>query len=196
MRTIQRVMDSIRRDLVFAWWSILRNTIAGSVFVPQVLRTVLYRSSGLAIRSFNIREGQVIDNRRLGIGEGTFVNRGCSFEGEGRIDIGADCQIGPETIFITSNHERRADGTIDTRPTYLDIKVGDRAWIGARAVILPGAVVEEDCVIAAGAVVRGRCLAGRTYGGVPARLLTAPVAGDGGAQQSPTRGTARQAVSG
>ena len=192
MHTLQRLMDSIRRDLALAARSTFRNTIAGSVLVPQVLRTLLYRSSGLAIRSFNIREGQVIDNSHLRIGDRTFVNRHCSFEGEGTIDIGADCQIGPETTFVTSNHERLPDGTVDTAPTYLDIKVGDGVWIGARSVILPGAVMEDDCIIAAGAVVRGRCLAGRSYGGVPARMLTSSAEPDADKEFSIRRRSALQ----
>ena len=61
--------------------------------------------------------------------------------------------------------------SINNDPTSLDIMVEEGAWIGARSVVLPGAVIERNCIIAAGAVVRGRCLAGGSYGGVPARLL-------------------------
>jgi maltose O-acetyltransferase len=175
---VRKALSSVRRDLSIGLRLVFRNSIAGSALVPQLLRTMLYRWSGLDVQSFNIREGQVIDNSRLRIGDRTFVNRHCSFEGKGLIDIGADCQIGPETAFLTSNHERLPDGSIDSVPTYLDIRVEDGAWIGARSVILPGAIIEKYRVIAAGAVVRGRCLAGATYGGVPARLL-APSSGKG-----------------
>jgi acetyltransferase-like isoleucine patch superfamily enzyme len=37
--------------------------------------------------------------------------------------------------------------------------------------VLPGAVVESGCVVAAGAVVTGHCLADGVYAGVPARRL-------------------------
>jgi|NGEPerStandDraft_6_1074524.scaffolds.fasta_scaffold02922_2 maltose O-acetyltransferase len=169
---ISKAARSIQRDLTLAGVLIFRNSIAGSVLVPQIVRTLLYRLSGLDIRSFNIREGQTIDNSHVQIGERTFVNRKCTFEGSGVIAIGSDCQLGPETMFITSTHERRGDGSINNDPRSLDIRVEDGAWIGARSVVLPGTVIEKNCIIAAGAVVRGRCLAGMTYGGVPARLLT------------------------
>jgi maltose O-acetyltransferase len=169
----RKALSSAQRDVSIGIVLIFRNSVAGSALVPQVLRTMLYRWSGLAIQSFNIREGQVIDNSHLRIGDRTFVNRHCSFEGKGVIDIGSDCQIGPETTFLTSNHERLPDGRIDNVPNYLDIRVGDGAWIGARSVILPGAIIGERCIIAAGAVVRGVCVAGATYAGVPARLLGA-----------------------
>ncbi len=169
-----KVTKSLQLDFAIASRSVFRNTLAGSVLVPRIIRTLLYRASGLAIRSFNIREGQVIENGSLGIGDRTFINCRCVFEGSGAIEIGADCQVGPETMFITSNHERRSDGTVSDDSAYGDIRVGDGAWIGARVVVLPGAIIEKDCIIAAGAVVRGRCLAGRTYGGVPARLIAEP----------------------
>lgn len=176
---MQKAVNSVLRDLIFAARSIVRNSLAGSVVTPQILRTMIYRCSGLPIRSFNIREGQIFDNGNVRIGDRTFVSRHCYFEGEGAIDIGKDCQIAAETMFLTTNHERNADGTIESEPTYLAIRVGDGAWIGARSIILPGADIGDDCIIAAGAVVRGQCLAGKAYGGVPARLL-AP---------SPDRGT-------
>jgi len=168
----KKALKSVQRDVAFAARSLIRNSLCGSILVPQILRTVLYRWSGLAIRSFNVREAQIFDNDRVRIGDRTFVSRHCYFEGKGLIDIGDNCQIGIDTMFLTSNHERLPDGTIDTAPTYLDIRVANGTWVGARSIILPGTVIEENCVIAAGAVVRGRCLAGQTYGGVPARLLT------------------------
>jgi maltose O-acetyltransferase len=171
MSQAKKALQSVWFDLGTAWYLIVRNHIAGSVLVPRVLRTVLYRLMGLKVHTFNIREGQIIENDNIIIGTGTFVNRGCSFEGSGLISIGAGCQLGPESMFITSAHQRRADGTVNDAPTYGDILVEDGAWIGARCIILPGAVIEQNTIIAAGALVRGRCLAGKSYGGVPARLL-------------------------
>jgi maltose O-acetyltransferase len=169
---VRKFLKSVRRDLAVAAVSTFRETIAGSVLVPQVIRTLLYRASGMReVRSYNIRPRQVLDNSNLCIGDRAAVNQACFFEGKGLIALGDDCRIGPQTTFITSLHERLPDGTLQADSTYLEIRVGPRAWIGARSVILPGAVIEEDCVIAAGSVVRGRCLAGLTYGGVPARRI-------------------------
>jgi maltose O-acetyltransferase len=168
---LNKAVGSVRRDLSLAVLLFFRNSVAGSALVPQIVRTMLYRLSGLDIRSFNVREGQVIDNSNIHIGDHTFVNRHCSFEGHGSIYIGDDCKLGPEIAFITSSHDRLPDGTIDNVFIPGEIRVEDGAWIGARSVILPGSVIERDCIIAAGAVVRGRCLAGQAYGGVPARLL-------------------------
>jgi maltose O-acetyltransferase len=172
---IAKAASSIKRDLITAARLIFRTSIIGSVLVPQIVRTMLYRLSGLDIRSFNVREGQVFENDDVHIGDQTYVSRKCSFEGDGTIVIGDNCQVGAESMFITSNHERLADGSVSRHPTALGITVGNGVWIGVRTVILPGAVIEDNCIIAAGAVVRGRCLAGGTYGGVPVRLLSPPL---------------------
>jgi maltose O-acetyltransferase len=175
---IVKAVRSIQRDLALAGRMTFRTSIIGSVLVPQIVRTVLYRLSGLDIRSFNVREGQVFENSHVHIGDQTYVGRKCSFEGDGAIVIGSGSQVGAETMFITSNHERLGDGSIDRAPTSIGITVGDGVWIGVRTIVLPGAVIEDNCIIAAGAVVRGRCQAGGTYGGVPVRLLSRTEPGD------------------
>ena len=51
------------------------------------------------------------------------------------------------------------------------MRIGSGSWLGANVVILPGAHIGENCVVAAGAVVRGtfpdRCV----IAGVPAKVI-------------------------
>lgn len=54
---------------------------------------------------------------------------------------------------------------------YRDIKIGNNVWIGANSIILPGVVVEDNVVIAAGSVVTKSLDSGYIYGGVPAKLI-------------------------
>jgi acetyltransferase-like isoleucine patch superfamily enzyme len=53
------------------------------------------------------------------------------------------------------------------------VKIGNNCVIGAGAIIMPGAVLEDDAKLAAGAVVtRSQILEkGKTYGGVPAKEI-------------------------
>ena len=51
------------------------------------------------------------------------------------------------------------------------IKIGNRCWIGAKAVILKDVELGDGCVVGAGAVVTKSFPAGSTIVGVPARLL-------------------------
>ena len=81
------------------------------------------------------------------------------------IEIGEDCHLAPQVMVLTATHGLDDDGHASREEEYLTTVIGDHVWIGARAIILPGAVVEDGCVVAAGAVVTGHCAAGGVYGG-------------------------------
>src|SRR5271167_2447317 len=55
---LNKAVASVQRDLALAAILFFRNSVAGSALVPQIVRTMLYRLSGLDIRSFNVREHQ------------------------------------------------------------------------------------------------------------------------------------------
>ena len=80
-----------------------------------------------------------------------------------------------EVMFCTSRHEITGNNLehsqIKKRPTGLPIKVENNCWIGARSTILPGVVIHEGCIIAAGSVVVKNCEPHSLYGGVPAKKI-------------------------
>ena len=51
------------------------------------------------------------------------------------------------------------------------IKIGNNVWIGAKATFLDGAIIGNNCVVAAGAVVNGIFPNNVIIGGVPAKIL-------------------------
>jgi acetyltransferase-like isoleucine patch superfamily enzyme len=51
------------------------------------------------------------------------------------------------------------------------IKIGSNVFIGYGAIILPGTVIEDNCVIGAGSVVRGVVPQNSVAAGVPARRI-------------------------
>jgi acetyltransferase-like isoleucine patch superfamily enzyme len=59
------------------------------------------------------------------------------------------------------------DGQMESAP----IVIGDRAWIGARAIVLKGVTIGHDAVIGAGSVVTRDVPPRAVVGGVPAREL-------------------------
>ena len=60
------------------------------------------------------------------------------------IHIAQDCVIDEEAVVLT--HDM-------TRGIYMDTRIGAKAVVGARSIIMPGVTVGEGCVIAPGAVV-------------------------------------------
>ena len=170
-RSVGAFFESLRIDLVAAWLHLVRNIIGGSHFLPRVVRFVIYRLAGLRFSTPDIAAGQRFYNNNVRIGRQTSVSRGCSFEGGGLIEIGEHCMVGPETAFVTSSHAGDGTGGIGRGIVSRPVTIGDRVWIGARCTLLPGAVVGDGCVLAAGSVVTGKCEPGFIYGGVPARRI-------------------------
>ena len=61
----------------------------------------------------------------------------------------------------------------DETITMYRVKIGNNCIIGAGSIIMPGAILEDDVKLAAGAVVtKSQVLKkGKTYGGVPAKQI-------------------------
>ena len=50
------------------------------------------------------------------------------------------------------------------------IQIKQGAWVGARTIILPGAIIEKDCLIGAGSTVHGATKEGTVWAGNPIRM--------------------------
>ncbi len=92
--------------------------------------------------------------------------------GTARIVIGDDTLFAPE-VMVTAANYRFDDGQPVTKQAMdeADVTIGRDVWLGARAIVLPGARIGDGAIIAAGAVVRGEIPPLTIAGGVPARAL-------------------------
>ncbi|CAN7339596.1 acyltransferase [Variovorax paradoxus] len=99
-----------------------------------------------------------------------FQSPGTYFQNlHGRIVIGRGSYIGPNVGLITANH--RLDD-LDKHEPGMDIVLGKRCWIGMNAVVMPGVVLGDDTIVAAGAIVTKSFASGAVIiGGVPAKVL-------------------------
>ncbi|HUB36551.1 MAG TPA: DapH/DapD/GlmU-related protein [Solirubrobacteraceae bacterium] len=154
-----------------ARWT-MRGRIATSPLVPEPLRRYLVRLGGVDLQGMVYGlERCWFQSAHISIGSGTYLNAGCWFEGNGRIEVGNDCLFGPEVMVLTSTHAQLPGGAIARVSESRAVRIGARSWLGARAVVLPGVEIGAGAVIAAGAVVSRDCEAGGYYGGVPARRI-------------------------
>ena len=141
------------------------------------LRTTLLRLGGTAVGDGTVVMGAVAFSggrhaaRNVHIGARCFVNQGCLFDATARIDIGDDVSLGHQVLVITSTHDaddpRHRAGALQSAP----VRVGAGAWIASRAVLLPGVVIGEGAIVAAGAVVTQSVPPHTMVGGVPARAI-------------------------
>ncbi|MFJ4226080.1 acyltransferase [Paenarthrobacter nicotinovorans] len=86
------------------------------------------------------------------------------------ITLGANCSIGMRVIFITASHEIGGPAHRAGSPTAGPISVGDGAWIGAGAIVLPGVSIGAGAIVGAGSVVTQDLEPHGIYVGSPARL--------------------------
>lgn len=146
--------------------------VAGYTFVPRLWRRRLLLAAGADVHSAPGRNFRFAgEHANLRVGRGSYMNRRVSIEAIAPVTIGDTCHLGPEVMVLTSHHPIDDSGSWTFGAEGREVTIGDKVWIGARAVILPGAVIESEVIIAAGAVVTGRCESFGVYGGVPARRL-------------------------
>jgi maltose O-acetyltransferase len=128
-------------------------------FVAPNLRTQALRAAGFQIGRASVFWGRPRFHgtgdiaRRLTIGTDSGFNAGCVFDLEDTVTIGNRVAVGHRVMFLTRDYEpgtpaQRA-GDVRRAP----IVVEDGAWIGARAVVLPGVTIGAGSVIGAGVAV-------------------------------------------
>jgi acetyltransferase-like isoleucine patch superfamily enzyme len=146
------------------------NHVVGKI-PSHVIRLAFYRH----VMGFELAEGVAIHlgarfdcTKGLSMGKNSVVNENCRLDPRGGISIGSNVSISAELIILTAEHDPDSpefDGR--TRP----VVIGDRVWIGTRATILPGVVLNEGAVVAAGAVVTKDVPAFTVVAGVPAKPI-------------------------
>jgi acetyltransferase-like isoleucine patch superfamily enzyme len=86
----------------------------------------------------------------LRIGHHSRINRDCCLDARDGLWIGDNVSISPWVAILTGEHD--ADDPA-FRYRSKPVRIEDHAWIGTRAMILPGVTVGRGAVVAAGAIV-------------------------------------------
>jgi len=106
--------------------------------------------------------------RRITIGAGTVINRGVVLDGRFPLTIGKHVSVSIQSVILTLEHDLSDP---NFRAVGAPVSLGDRAFIGTRAVVLPGVSIGENAGVATGAVVTKDVPAAAIVGGVPARPI-------------------------
>lgn len=108
--------------------------------------------------------------RKLKLGADCYVSENVVLDARGGLSIGDHVSIGVGAQIWTAQHDvDSSDFAFESAP----VSVGDRAWISARAIVLPGCSIGEGAVVAAGAVVVSDLPEWTVCAGVPARPVRA-----------------------
>ncbi|MFF5439519.1 acyltransferase [Streptomyces achromogenes] len=109
----------------------------------------------------------------LRIGDGVVLGRGSHVIADTTITIGSDCYFGPYVYVTSTNHSYDDPHQPIGKqwPRMEPVEIGPGCWIGTGAVILPGARIGRNVVVAAGAVVRGTVPDHAVVAGAPAKVV-------------------------
>lgn len=97
------------------------------------------------------------------LGADTFVNVNCVFLDSAEIRVGANVLVGRGVQLLTVTHPLRARDRVAPpnpdgqgapyRTSARPITIGDRVWLGAGTIVLPGVTIGADATVGAGSLV-------------------------------------------
>lgn len=109
-----------------------------------------------------------VSKKKIKIGENTCINRYCVLDGRGGLSIGDNVNISAEAAIYTGGHIIDSAGfDYYEKP----VEIGNRVWIGTRAMIMPGVKIGEGAMVLPAAVVTDDVLPYEIVGGVPAKVI-------------------------
>jgi maltose O-acetyltransferase len=165
---VRRLSEDVTRGSHILYFS----TLGSSVLTPRTLRRLLYSLAGASVQSApGIRMRFRGSAKNLTIGFATGIGWDVYIDAVGPVTIGNECGISAESMILTAHHPVGPDGHWSDRAVGRPVTIGDHVFLGSRADVLPGVTIESNVIVAAGAVVTRRCLAGGVYAGVPARRI-------------------------
>jgi maltose O-acetyltransferase len=134
------------------------------------IRKIVFKLAGLKIgRGSTIHMGvRFFAPRGITIGSDTVIGFGSFLDGRAPLKIGNHVDIASEVMVYNSEHNLESPyfEAIEEK-----VEIGDYAFIGPRAIILPGVKVGRGAVVAAGAVVTKDVEEYSIVAGVPAKVI-------------------------
>ena len=131
------------------------------LYLTRVLRIRMGQGASIAMGCF-------VTGRSIEIGARTVVNRRCYLDGRGGLRIGSNVSVSPECYLLSLTHDVNSPAFSALPKTTI---LGDRVWLGARAMVLPGVEMGEGSVAGAGSVVAKSCGPYEIVAGTPAKKI-------------------------
>lgn len=91
------------------------------------------------------------ETRRIGarIGRNSRINRDVRLDLRGGLTIGENVSISAEVLILTVSGQSTSRSSGERKPVVIE----DNAWVGTRAIVMPGVTIGRGAVVAVGAVV-------------------------------------------
>ncbi|MFH4515962.1 acyltransferase [Vibrio alginolyticus] len=105
--------------------------------------------------------------RNIYIEDGVTLNKGVYLQGRSKITISKGTVISRGV----SIYDASLDMNDRTKHNVNSVELGKNVWVGANSLILPGVVIGDNCLIAAGSVVTKSFDSNVLIGGNPAKII-------------------------
>ena len=129
--------------------------------IEQLLEGTLPKTSSI------LAPMEIDYGHQVRIGEGVFINHSVCMSAAAGIEIQDGAQIAPQVTILTVNHDLKDKIVVKCAPVV--VKKG--AWVGARAILMPGVTIGENAVIGAGSVVTKSIPDNAVAVGSPAKVI-------------------------
>lgn len=154
------------------WWDFSLMLVRWAGCVPiHTFRKFVYRLFGMKIgRGSTIHMwAGFFKPSGVTIGQDSIIGDHCFLDGRAPLKIGDHVSIASQVLIYNSEHDINSpDFSAREEP----VEISDYAFIGPRAIILPGVKIGKATVVAAGAVVTKDIPEFTVVGGVPAKEVS------------------------
>jgi acetyltransferase-like isoleucine patch superfamily enzyme len=176
IRVVVKKVDQLRSTLLITYFKILYpGCTIYNTYLSRGVKVVCTDGSKLIIEESSIGSGSVITaahGATIHISK-SYIGLNCVIIAREHISIGSHCQIAEMVVIRDQNHRFGEPGkTIEEQGfTSEPIHIGRNVWLAAKVTVVAGATIEDNVVVGAHSLVRGRLLANSLYAGVPARCI-------------------------
>lgn len=172
------MLNKMRRVILLAlYYGFARHLPASTTKLTRWCRNIrmhicrdLFKHAG---KNINVEHGAYFGSgSQISLGDNSGIGIDCQLYGS--IQIGNNVMMGPEVMIFTRNHRfDRLDIPMSEQGNRPDqpVVIGDDVWFGARVIVLPGVVIGQGSIVAAGAVVSKPVPDYAIVGGNPARFI-------------------------
>ena len=179
---IRRLLNIMFKYFIGRFLCVLLNNFTLKFFASgylsdlvENLRTQSYRLMGAKIgKNSFIRSGSFIAYpKNLIIGNNSIIGFSSRLYNYSNFVVGNDSELGPNLHVQTNDHRWSCIKLpLGKQGTFTkSVQIGNGVFIGANVTILQGVIIEDLCVVAAGATVVNNLKTGYLHAGLPARPI-------------------------
>jgi maltose O-acetyltransferase len=121
-------------------------------------------------RKITIKENvEIFHPEKLIMGDNSGFGRNNIIDCIGEVEIGNNVRFGPSVMIATMKHNDI--NSKEHKNEFKKVIIGNNVWIGHNVTILPGVIIGDNSIIAAGAVLTKSFPNNSTIAGIPAKRI-------------------------